>query len=122
MVWASALYMKIVVRQLNKQLVDAKAIEFIGKSRCESARKNLNIMDMFYKVVVVVLLILAVIFIADEVMRAIAFFSQPSVPELTFINANLLLGVLAFGGFWYMVRDVRNYNVALVNKCKELTQ
>lgn len=124
-VWLSAVYMKIVVRQLKKQINDARDIKYIGEARCESAVKNFNVLDKFYKVVVVGLLLLVALFLVDVATRMFAFFGRGAATNGTvkqLVSVNLILGILACSGFWYMVRDVRNYSAALVNKCKELSR
>jgi uncharacterized membrane protein YciS (DUF1049 family) len=129
MVWLSAIYMKIVVRQLKKQISAANNMEYLGKSRCEGANRNFNIMNKFYKIVLVGLLILIAVIIADEVFRMFVFFSNASARDETIVqllsklfNVNLVLGLFASSGFWYMVRDVRDYSGDLARKCKELNQ
>lgn len=114
---------------MKKQINAATDIEYIGKSRCESAAKNSNVMAKFHKIVVTVMLILIVVFVGDELGRIFVFFrnssaiDEPSISKLSrLINVSWLLGLLAYGGFWYMVRIVRDYSVDLVKKCKELQQ
>lgn len=129
MVWLGVIYIKVVVRQLKKQINAASDVEYIGKSRCESAAKNSNVMAKFYKIVVAVMLILIVVFVGDELARIFAFFrnsaaiDETSISKLSrLINVSWLLGLLAYSGFWYMVGIVRDYSVDLVKKCKELQQ
>jgi len=129
MVWLSAIYMKIVIHQLKKQISAAKNMDYLGKSRCESANRNFNIMNKFYKIVFIGLLILIAVFIGDEAFRMFVYFSNASARDETIIqllpklfNVNLFLGFFACSGFSYMVRNVRDYSGDLLRKCKELNQ
>jgi hypothetical protein len=129
MVWLSTIYMRVVVGRLKKQLVEAQNIEYLGKYRCESADKNYRIIDKFYKIVIAGMFILIIVFIMDEAVKLFHFFKNNTTPDNTIfqllsklININIILGILAGGGFWLMVRDVRDYSNALVIKCKELGQ
>ena len=129
MVWLGVLYMRRIVRFLKNQMTAAEDLTSIGKFRCETAAKNFNAIRIFYRIVALSLIILIVIFIVDEAARIFLFVKNTGVrdravsqllPEL--VNVSLFFGLLVGCGFWFMVRDIRNYASDFLKRCSELKE